>query len=390
MGDAEESADLIDYYCKIMEENNGYIRPLGKLSPNENTRSVLRPFGVFACIAPFNFPMALSAGMSSAALIAGNTVVYKPAQDTPWTGLMLNECYMAAGLLAGVFNYVSGKASAMGDALWKNPEVDGIVFTGSKEVGMRLAREFSEKWPKPVLMVLGGKNPAVVTESADLDMAAEGVMRSAFGLQGQKCSACSRVYVDKKVGAAFTKLLLEKTAAIKIGEPSDKDVYFGPVINKKAVDTFLGAVESAKKGGEILIGGKKLTEGNLSRGHFVAPTIAQLPLDHELFQRNFSSHSFPWDRFRPGRGHRRVNKAEYGSRRESSRPNPRRFKNSSTRSNPASATPTAAPAPPPAPGPACSPSAAGRDRAPPARAAAAPTTFPSSCGNRAGPSWNRP
>jgi 1-pyrroline-5-carboxylate dehydrogenase len=285
MGDAEESADLIDYYSGIYEEANGYDRPLGRLSPNENTRDVLRPFGVFACIAPFNFPMALSTGMSAAALMTGNTVVYKPAQDTPWTGLLLHEALAAAGVPAGVFQFMSGLASNMGDALWKSPDVDGIVFTGSKDVGMRLAREFSTRWPKPVLMEMGGKNATIVTESADLDMAAEGVMRSAFGLQGQKCSACSRVYVDAKVADDFIRRLVEKTRAIKMGDPSEKDVYFGPVINGKAVKTFLEAAEQARRDGQILTGGERLTEGVFAKGTYVAPTIAKLPLDSTLFER---------------------------------------------------------------------------------------------------------
>ncbi len=285
MGDAEESADLIDYYCQQMEDADGYVRPLGKLQPNEKTASVLRPYGVFACIAPFNFPMALSTGMSSAALIAGNAVVYKPAQDTPWTGLKLYECYRDAGLPAGLFNYVSGTGSAIGDALWRHPKVDGIVFTGSKEVGMRMAKEFSRDWPKPTLMELGGKNPAIVTESADLDMAAEGIVKSAFGLQGQKCSACSRVYVDGRVSETFLKKLLERTRALKIGDPTQRDVFFGPVINAKAVRTFEEAAASAKKGGEILLGGHRLSEGALQKGNFVAPTVAKLPLEHELFRR---------------------------------------------------------------------------------------------------------
>ncbi len=285
MGDAEESADLIDYYSHQMEENNGYARPMGKLQPNEKTASVLRPYGVFACIAPFNFPLALSTGMSSAALLAGNAVVYKPAQDTPWTGLLLYECYRDAGLPPGVFNYLTGRGSAIGDSLWKHPGVDGIVFTGSKEVGMRMIKEFSQDWPKPALMELGGKNPAIVTDSADLEMAAEGVMRSAFGLQGQKCSACSRVYVDKRAAEPFLKKLLDKTSAMKIGDPTQRDVFFGPVINARAAKTFEEAVESAGKGGRLLCGGRRLSAGAFAKGHFVEPTIAELPLDHELFRR---------------------------------------------------------------------------------------------------------
>jgi 1-pyrroline-5-carboxylate dehydrogenase len=285
MGDAEESADLIDYYAKMVEDNDGYVKPLGKLLPNENTRSVLRPFGVFVCIAPYNFPMALSTGMSAAALLAGNAVVYKPAQDTPWTGLMLYECYKSAGIPGGLFNFVTGLGSVIGDSLWKNPGVDGIVFTGSKEVGMRMVKEFSSSYPKPALMELGGKNPTYVAETANLDDAASGVMKSAFGLQGQKCSACSRVYVHEKVYDEFVTKLVNMSKTMTLGDPTEKDVYFGPVINAKAVKTFDGAVESAKKGGKILLGGERLKGGIFDKGHFCAPTIAALPLDHEIFFR---------------------------------------------------------------------------------------------------------
>jgi len=285
MGDAEESADLIDYYGQQLEDANGYDKPLGKLLPNENTRSVLRPFGVFVCIAPFNFPMALSTGMSAAALLAGNAVVYKPAQDAPWTGLLLWEVYRDAGVPAGCFAFVTGLGSKIGDALWQHPEVDGVVFTGSKDVGMRMLREFSTRWAKPALMELGGKNPTYVAESADLDAAAQGVMRSAFGLQGQKCSACSRVYVHAAVYESFLTKLVAQASAIVTGDPSQRDVYFGPVVNAKAVKTFEQAVASAKDGGRVVLGGERLTGGTFDRGHFVAPTIVELPLEHELFFR---------------------------------------------------------------------------------------------------------
>jgi len=285
MGDAEESADLIDYYCSQVEEHDGFVRPLGRLLPNEKTSDVLRPYGVFACIAPFNFPMALSTGMSSAALVAGNAVIYKPSRDAPWTGLKLYEVYRDAGLPAGLFNFVTGEGSTIGEALWKHPGVDGIVFTGSKAVGMRMFREFSRAWPKPVLMELGGKNPAVVCHSADLDMAAEGIMKSAFGLQGQKCSACSRVYADRRVYDALVEKLINKTAALAIGDPTEQDIFFGPVINANAVRTFEEAVAVVEGEGRILHGGERLTHGAFARGYYVSPTIAELPLAHELFTR---------------------------------------------------------------------------------------------------------
>ncbi len=281
MGDTEEAADLIDYYAKQIEDANGYSRPLGKLLPNENTRSVLRPYGVFACIAPFNFPISLSAGMSGAALLAGNAVVYKPSLECPLTGLLLWECFDAAGVPKGAFQLVTGDGPSVGEALWRHPLVDGVVFTGSREVGLKVLKEFPTRYAKPVLMELGGKNPTYVSETANLDDASDGVMKSAFGLQGQKCSACSRVYVHEKVYDAFVKLLVDKTKKLVVGDPTKQEVYMGPVVHERAVKTYLGAVESAKKGGRILTGGEKL-EG---KGHFVAPTIAELPLDHELFFR---------------------------------------------------------------------------------------------------------
>ncbi len=284
MGDAEESADLIDYYCQQVEDAGGFIRPMNRITPVERNTDVLRPYGVFACIAPFNFPLALSAGMSSAALAAGNAVVYKPAEDTPWTGLKLYEVYRDAGLPPGVFNLLSGRREEIGDPLWQHPGVDGVVFTGSKQVGMRIHSGLSNRWIKPCLLELGGKNAAVVLRGADLDAAAEGVMRSAFSLQNQKCSATSRVYVQREVVPPFLELLLEKTRAIRMGDPSERDVFFGPVINKAAVARFQRAVDQSRQEGRIVLGGSRLAGGIFDRGHFVAPTIARLPLDSSLFQ----------------------------------------------------------------------------------------------------------
>src|SRR6267378_3349924 len=259
MGDAEESADLIDYYCQQVEDANGFVREMAQVTPVEHNTDVLRPYGVFACIAPFNFPLALSTGMSSAALVAGNAVVYKPAEDTPWTGLKLYEVYRDAGLPAGLFNFLSGHGAEAGEALWRHPQIDGVVFTGSKDVGMRIYQGLSTRWIKPCLLELGGKNAAIVMDSADLDAAAEGVTRSAFGLQNQKCSATSRVYVHQQVAQAFVAKLLEKTRALKIGDPTERDIFFGPVINAESVAKFERAVAQAKQEGEIVLGGGRLT-----------------------------------------------------------------------------------------------------------------------------------
>jgi 1-pyrroline-5-carboxylate dehydrogenase len=284
MGDAEESADLIDYYCQQVEDADGFVRPMARITPVERNTDVLRPYGVFACIAPFNFPLALSAGMSSAALAAGNAVVYKPAEDAPWTGLKLYEVYRDAGLPNGVFNLLFGRREEIGDPLWQHPGVDGVVFTGSKQVGMRIHAELGGRWIKPCLLELGGKNAAIVLGSADLDAAAEGVLRSAFSLQNQKCSATSRVYVQREVMAPFLDRLIEKTRAIRMGDPSERDVFFGPVINERSVERFERAVAQARKEGTVVLGGARLRGDLFDRGHFVAPTIARLPLESSLFQ----------------------------------------------------------------------------------------------------------
>ncbi len=176
------------------------------LGPNEKNMSVMRPYGVFAVISPFNFPLALAGGPSGGALVAGNTVVFKPATDTALMGAKLYEMVAEAGLPKGVFNFVTGPGRTAGQELIDNAGVDGIVFTGSMEVGMKLLEDNGgRRIPRPVIIEMGGKNPAIVTAQADLDKASDGVFRSAFGAQGQKCSACSRVYVSKDVRDRFVQ-----------------------------------------------------------------------------------------------------------------------------------------------------------------------------------------
>lgn len=287
MGDAEEAADLIDYYCQQVEDANGFERPLPGLTPGERNLDVLRPYGVFACISPFNFPLALSAGMSSAALVAGNAVVYKPAEDTPWTGIELYRVYRDAGLPPGVVNVLTGHAEEIGDPLWRHHQVDGVVFTGSREVGMRIYRGLAGRYVKPCLMELGGKNAAIVMPSADLEAAAEGVMRSAFGLQGQKCSATSRAYVHRDVVGPFLEQLVARTRALVIGDPTEREVSLGPVINERAMQRYLDVVAEAREHGTVLIGGERLTGPGFDRGWYVAPAVAALPLQSRLFFEEF-------------------------------------------------------------------------------------------------------
>ncbi|HRA47628.1 MAG TPA: aldehyde dehydrogenase family protein [Thermomicrobiales bacterium] len=284
IGEIEEGADLIDEYASQLEAADGFVRPLGSLDPREHNVSILRPFGVWAVLAPFNFPNALSAGMSSGAMVAGNTVVFKPASATPLAGYELARCYIDAGIPDGVFNFITGSGSEVGAYLTMHKDVDGVIFTGSKEVGFDLFKQFSTEFPKPCITEMGGKNPTIVTANADLDKAVDGVARSAFGFSGQKCSACSRVYVERPVYDAFMEKLVARTKQLKVGNPAERDVYVGPVIDSSAQDRFDKAVASAK-GGTIRAGGHRLTEGEYGKGTFVEPTVVDgLPLDHALFR----------------------------------------------------------------------------------------------------------
>ena len=184
LGEVEESADLIRYYAKTWEDNGAYDHPMDNLGDAAvHTRSILRPHGVFAVISPFNFPMALSAGPTSAAMLAGNTVVFKPASAGAMSGVALSEAYRDAGIPDGVFNLVMGPGDTVGAELRENPGIDGIVFTGSYEVGMDLFKSFSSRYPRPCIVEMGGKNPAIVARSADLEEAAEGIMRSRLRLR---------------------------------------------------------------------------------------------------------------------------------------------------------------------------------------------------------------
>jgi 1-pyrroline-5-carboxylate dehydrogenase len=282
LGDVEETADLIRYYCDRMEENDGFSVPMKSESPRHHNRSVLKPYGVWAVISPFNFPFALAGGPSGGALVAGNTVVFKPASDTPYTGWLLATCFRDAGLPAGVFNFVTGGGRTVGQTIIDDPDVDGITFTGSYDVGMHIIRTFANaRLPRPVIAEMGGKNPTIISKKADLDKAALGVMRSAFGLQGQKCSACSRVFVHKDVKDAFMEKFVALTSKINVGDPTKKENWMGPVVNKSGYEDYQRFVADLRAHGNVVFGGKTL-EGT---GYYVAPTIVDnLPADHDLWQ----------------------------------------------------------------------------------------------------------
>jgi 1-pyrroline-5-carboxylate dehydrogenase len=275
MPEVQEGVDLIETYCTFMEDNDGYRIPLGRLSDREDNVSVMRPYGVFAVICPFNFPFALAVGMASGALVCGNTVVMKPAEETPWSTGLIGELSVEAGLPAGVLNLVHG-ADATGRALVA-ADVDGVAFTGSAETGHAIAHELHARPPlRPLVAEMGGKNPAIVTASADVDRAAAGIVRSAYGLSGQKCSSCSRVVVDRSVHDELVEKIAAGAQALVVGDPADSQSNLGPVVGPAAVERFQAAVEDARRDGEVVSGGTH-------DGGFAQPTLVTgLPHGHRL------------------------------------------------------------------------------------------------------------
>jgi 1-pyrroline-5-carboxylate dehydrogenase len=289
LGDVAEAPALLRYACDQMETNQGFRIQMAR-DPLEGfsatNYSVLKPHGVWLVISPFNFPAALTGGPVGTALLAGNTVVMKPASDTPWVIRTLYDCFADAGLPDGALNYVTGSGSVVGNALVEDPDIDGLTFTGSYQVGMDIYREFARgKYVRPAILELGGKNPAIVSKNADLERAALGIVRSAFGLQGQKCSACSRVYIEQDVYRPLVERVVELTQELEIGDPTRQDVYLGPVINAAAREDFQRYSAALKEAGRILTGGETLSDGELDEGYFCQPTVAaEVPLDHPLWK----------------------------------------------------------------------------------------------------------
>ncbi len=290
LGDVQETIDLMYYSATIMEKNDGFVREMGRdplVGYDSTNVSVLRPYGVWLVISPFNFPLALTGGPAGAALTAGNTIVIKPATDTAWIVRLYAECFRDAGFPDGVVNFVTGPGSTLGQALVKCSDVDGATFTGSFDVGMKLHRDFAEcNYIRPLILELGGKNPAIVSRNANLEDAATGIVRSAFGLQGQKCSADSRVLVEEPVYDELLGKLKAKANALVIGDPTERNVYLGPVINQGAYNDFKNFTEEINQaGGRFLTGGHVKTGRLYDKGYYCEPTfVTDLPYSHRLWQ----------------------------------------------------------------------------------------------------------
>ena len=233
-----------------------------------------RALGVIVVIPPWNFAFAIMAGMTAAALVTGNTVVLKPSSDTPVIAHAFVRLLHEVGLPPGVVNYVPGSGREIGDALVLDPRTRAISFTGSKEVGLRIVElaaqhQPGQLWIKRVIAEMGGKDAIVVADDADLDSAAEGIVASAFGFSGQKCSACSRLIIDAKVYDDVLERVVTRTKRLKIGDPSDGTTDVGPVINEGAMRSILEYIEHGRTEGRLITGGQRQGES----GYYIEPTI---------------------------------------------------------------------------------------------------------------------
>jgi 1-pyrroline-5-carboxylate dehydrogenase len=285
VADVDEAIDFIKYYSIEMESNDGYILQTKSVRSNERSKSVMKPYGVWGVISPFNFPAGLTVGMCTGALITGNAVVLKPASDTPIIGYLFTEIMKQAGLPDGALNFVTGSGEIVGNAIVENRKVVGIAFTGSKAIGDRIIDKSTKVGSRTIIAEMGGKNPVIVTENAEMNIAVEGVINAAFGYSGQKCSASSRIYVHRDIKDDFIARLIQKTRDLRVGNPVERKTFMGPLINSNAYDRYQKFSKLASKDGKILIGGKVKDNRDFRYGYYVEPTIIDgLPNDNRLFE----------------------------------------------------------------------------------------------------------
>src|SRR3979409_2688637 len=272
-GDTAEAIDFLEFYAREMLRYAA-PQPLTKLTGEDNHLDYI-PLGVGAVIPPWNFPCAIMAGMTAAAIVTGNTVVLKPSSDAPAIAYKFFELLEEAGLPAGVVNFMTGSGAEVGDVVVDHPKTRFVAFTGSKEVGLRINERGAKTqpgqlWIKRVVAEMGGKDAIIVADDANLDDAATGVVQSAFGFQGQKCSACSRAIIDARVYDQMLDKIAERTEKIKVGAPDDAATSMSAVINEKAFKTINSYIEKGQsEGGRVLSGGGSDGE----QGFFIEPTV---------------------------------------------------------------------------------------------------------------------
>ncbi len=276
MGDVDEAIDFMRYYALQLIENQGFIRFTGTAYYGEDSKSVMKPYGVFLVVSPFNF-FSITVGMTSGPLIVGNSVILKPSSDIPLSSYKFVELMHEAGVPKENLMYLSGSGGRVGRTLYTNEYVEGVVFTGSRDIGMKIFHEAQEKRPKVMVTEMGGKDTIIVTSKCDIDKAVEGVARSAFGYSGQKCSACSLALIDESIYDEFKHKLVEFSKKLSVDDPRKKGTYTGPVINKEAYDKFINIMQKVQKD-KILLGGKVK---NMD-GYFVENTILDNVEDPEI------------------------------------------------------------------------------------------------------------
>jgi len=272
-GDTAEAIDFLEFYAREMLRYAGG-QPLVELQGEDNNLEYI-PLGVGAVIPPWNFPCAIMAGMTAASIVTGNTVVLKPSSDAPAIAYKFFELLEEAGMPPGVVNFMTGSGAEVGDVVVDHPKTRYVAFTGSKEVGLRINERAAkvhegQLWIKRVIAEMGGKDAIIVADDANLDDAATGVVQSAFGFQGQKCSACSRAIIDARIYDPMIEKIAERTSKIKLGNPTDNTNNMSAVINEKAFKSINGYIEKGKaEGGRVIAGGGSDGE----QGFFIEPTV---------------------------------------------------------------------------------------------------------------------
>ena len=271
-GDVAETIDFLEFYGQEALRYSGKKEVVS--FSGESPYMEYIPLGVGIIIPPWNFPLAITSGMATAAIVSGNTIVLKPSSDAPATAYQLVSIMEEAGLPPGVLNYLTGPGALAGEKLVRHPKTRFISFTGSMEVGLGINKAAAEMvdgqvWIKRVVAEMGGKDAIIVDSEANLEEAAIGVVSSAFGYNGQKCSACSRLIVVEDVHEELMKKVVEKTSALKLGDPTERTNFMGPVVNESSIRKIEEYVEIGKEEGELLIGGER-GEGN---GYYYKPTI---------------------------------------------------------------------------------------------------------------------
>ncbi len=269
-GDVQEGIDIA--YLMAGEGRRMFGDTVPSELPDKWAMSIRQPIGVAGIITPWNFPIAIPCWKMMPALVTGNTVVFKPASDTPHCATLVVELMAEAGFPAGVVNLVTGSGGEVGDAIVASPDVPVISFTGSSATGKALAEKAARRL-KRVSLELGGKNAVVVLEDADLDLATEGILWSAFGTTGQRCTACSRVIVDQAVVEPLLEKLESRARKLRLGSGLDEAVDVGPLINPAAVDKVGSYVDVGRSEGELVLGGARAMDGDLEHGNFFHPTI---------------------------------------------------------------------------------------------------------------------